>query len=168
MRLIPRATFDIETHLTREEVLARLKEKIAPREFLRIFRKGAEFEGEVTDDGFRIARIVYFRTWYHPVTSAKIMPGEGGAKVCVDLLPKGLDVRYRVFVLCFLGMLFFLLSEQNLWVKLALYIAVVLLSEWFSVRFFRAEVRKQERLLTQMFNDAETAQRTATDKEELW
>ena len=166
MRFIPHAAFDIETHLTREEILARLNEKIAPREFCRVFRKGAEFEGDVTDDGFRIARIVYFRNWYFPVTSGKIMPGDSGTKVCVDLRPKRFAVRYRVFMLCFLGLLFLLLIEQNFWVKLALYIAFVLLSEWFLVRSFRAEVRKQERLLTQMFNEAESAQRSAAEKEE--
>ena len=62
MPFFPTEKFEIETEMTREEVISRLRVVTGERRFFKL-RREKPFEGEVTDNGFRIQYVGVASIW---------------------------------------------------------------------------------------------------------
>ena len=78
-RLLPYRRFSIDTPLSPDEAIARLREVVEPVKWLRSSRDHAVFEGAVTNDTFVIERILKGRNSFRPVVSGRVesVPGNG-------------------------------------------------------------------------------------------
>jgi len=85
MKLLPYHRYEIQTSLTREEVVALLQSETEPRKWLRFSRKHRLFEGEVSYEGFKIMRIIHYRNSFIPIIRGSLEQGVLGVKVKVRM-----------------------------------------------------------------------------------
>ena len=78
MPLFPSLTFEIESPLKTEEVLARLRNGIEPRRWLRFSHQHRTFEGVIAGNRFDVRRIIHERNAFLPRVSGEISTIVGG------------------------------------------------------------------------------------------
>ncbi len=81
MPLIPYQEFCLETRLSPEEVLARLKERTGPRRWFGWPSASHPLWGEVGANGFELYRVIRYRNSFLPLISGKVLPVKGGSRV---------------------------------------------------------------------------------------
>lgn len=68
MRLVPWHTFTLQTNSPRSLVCQHLKEQVEPIKLVRFFsRNHAPYQGVVSEDSFKIHRIIHYRNSFLPV-----------------------------------------------------------------------------------------------------
>jgi hypothetical protein len=116
----PFRQFVIDTELSQEEVVERLRAIVEPGNvFLAQFRRTNKlFAGEISPDGFKIMRLIYYGNGALPVVIGRFEPGTKGARVQVTMRP----TRYAT-------------AFGTVWFGfLAFFVLAVLLAEIFSSR----------------------------------
>jgi hypothetical protein len=78
MPLFPSLTFEIESPLKTEGVLARLRNGIEPRRWLRFSHQHRTFEGVIAGNRFDVRRIIHERNAFLPRVSGEISTIVGG------------------------------------------------------------------------------------------
>jgi hypothetical protein len=95
VRLWPSDSFDIETTLSPEEIVESLQSNIGPRKLFRLTSKHPTFQGELTNDGFKISRIIHYRNSFLPVVHGTFRAGNSGRIVSIKM-------RLNLFVAVFM------------------------------------------------------------------
>jgi hypothetical protein len=87
--LLPYKRLVFETQFSKDEIVRRLMIEVAPRRPpLDLFEKRAEkFEGEVSETGFKISRIIRYRNSFRPMVEGRFFPLVKGIRI---------DVRMRL------------------------------------------------------------------------
>jgi hypothetical protein len=100
--VIPYKHIRISTALTVEEAMRLVSSAISPLRILDNWSTptGKEFEGSVTQQGFKIQKIIHHRNSFLPILYGKFIPTENGTKVDVYLT---LDVLMIIFVCVWLA-----------------------------------------------------------------
>lgn len=105
MKLLPYDKFEIQTSLTLEEVIAALKKHVEPKRWFRLFwGNHAVFEGEISQDGFRIMRIINYRNSFLPVIKGAFKQNQNGINVMIRM---GLHPFVIVFMCIWFGGIIF-------------------------------------------------------------
>jgi hypothetical protein len=76
-----------ESHLSKKEIIRRLMVEVASRRFgSGIFERRAEqFEGEVSETGFKISRIIRYRNSFRPIIQGQFSPLVKGVRIEVSM-----------------------------------------------------------------------------------
>lgn len=90
---MPWRRFLIETHLTRAQALSQLQEMTEPRKLIRFARprRAHDFEGEITEAGFKLQRIIRYRNSFRPVFVGRLDDSPAGTSINVAVRPSWLS-----------------------------------------------------------------------------
>jgi hypothetical protein len=86
MLFFPYKKYQLVSSLDPNEVKAKLRAQVEPREKFRYSKMGTNgvpFEGELQIKTFTIQRIIYFKKPYHPRISGRIEPTENGSRIYI-------------------------------------------------------------------------------------
>jgi len=67
------------------EIVATLDACIEPKKIFRFFSKHKTFEGELTQDGFKVMRIISHRNSFLPVITGKFIAGQSGSTISIKM-----------------------------------------------------------------------------------
>jgi Cytochrome oxidase complex assembly protein 1 len=100
----PFRRFSIDTELSAAEIIERLRAIVEPgNAFLASFRRTSKlFAGDVSSDGFKVVRLIYYSNGFQPVVIGRFDPGPHGT--CVQVTMR-LKQYASAFVALWLGML---------------------------------------------------------------
>lgn len=161
MKLWTHDSFEIETKLTREIVVERLRNKVEKDKLLRPSQEHNYFQGKVTTDGFLIKRIIHYRNSFIPIINGKFIGNNSDIKVAIRM---GLNPFVAAFMffwlggagLGILGVIAGLLTKQTTSVALILIPVGMLLFGWALVSAgFWFEAKRQKIVLVEMFKEME-------------
>jgi hypothetical protein len=86
VKLWPYDKFHIDTKLSRDELVALFKSQVEARTFFHVyFKENKPFEGKVSQEGFRIKRILSYLNSFQPNVSGKFPTGNTGGQVEVRM-----------------------------------------------------------------------------------
>ncbi|MBL4771031.1 MAG: hypothetical protein JKY61_07800 [Planctomycetes bacterium] len=85
MKFLPSDTFEIETNMPLEAIVAAFDEMIEPRRYFCWSSGRGLFQGETSRDGFRITRIIGCQNSFLPIIQGKYLPGVDGVKVAIRM-----------------------------------------------------------------------------------
>jgi len=79
------------------EIVATLNAYIEPKKSFRFFSFSEHkvFEGELTQNGFKVMRIIFYRNSFLPVITGKFVTGQSGSTISITM-------RLHAFVLAFM------------------------------------------------------------------
>ena len=157
MKLWPSDSFDIETTLSPEEIVASLRSAIEPARMFRFSSKHATFQGELTSDGFKMSRIIHYRNSFLPVVHGTFRAGDSGRIVSIKM-------RLNLFVAAFMCIWFTGVGLAVLAFTVGFLRGKIQPSPMLLIPFgmlvfgwalvsggFWSEARKQKRMLVEMF-----------------
>lgn len=98
--LIPFDRFVIRSPLSSAAAGEALQAVVEPRKFLRVGAGSRDFEGEVENGHFKIARQINYRNSFRPVVAGTIEPAPGGSVIRVTLRP---SIFVMIFCLVWLN-----------------------------------------------------------------
>jgi hypothetical protein len=86
LRVIPKDSFTIETTATIPQLVEAFQAQVEPRKLLRWgwSRDHKLFEGEVSESGFSISRIIHYRNSFRPTITGRFEPGMAGTDVKIE------------------------------------------------------------------------------------
>jgi hypothetical protein len=92
--------------LSREEITRRLTREVSDRQWsVGLFEKRRElFEGTISDEGFKISRIIRYRNSFRPVIQGQFSPSVKGMRVEVTLRLHGAMLAFSIVWLSIVGM----------------------------------------------------------------
>lgn len=168
MKFWPCDSFEIETTMSTEDIVASLNARVEPRKLLRLRLIGfsshhAEFEGHISRDGFKITRIIDHLNSFLPVITGRFLPGESGIKIAIRM-------RLHLFATAFMCVwcgawvsagIAVLLSGSATAVPLSVLWLSVLVFVWAMVSgCFWFEAKKQKDMLIQMFTEPDASEQS--------
>jgi hypothetical protein len=84
----------MHTHLSPEDVLARLEVNVEPHKLMRPFELGKAYEGEIAGYRFTITKVHHMRNSPGPIISGEIMSLDGGSEIRMNM--RGSDIVFIV------------------------------------------------------------------------
>lgn len=90
MIFLPFDQFTIKTYLSPDEVRSRLEGVVEAKQHFRRFsfnKKHLPYEGVVTDNSFKVTRIIHYRNSFLPIISGEIKEGLGDTVVEITMKP---------------------------------------------------------------------------------
>src|SRR5262245_11952372 len=119
MMLLPYRAYAIATPLATRDAAERLRGLVEPRHFWR--RNGAhrDFEGEVSDSGFRISPIYRAQTSFLPELHGRFEAAGDGTRLTVQATPSTAVLLLVTILLGFLAMLVFDGNTPRVWLATA-------------------------------------------------
>ena len=95
---LPFRRFEIDTHLTVDQCEHTLCAIVEPRRWLRapLARGALDFEGEVTNDGFSITRVIGYRNSFLPRISGVFHQRPRGTLVTITMRPNWLALGFWI------------------------------------------------------------------------
>lgn len=99
MKLWPSESFEIQTSMSADQLAQRLTEYIGPKKFLPLFRESKPFQGKITQDGFKVMRVIDYANSFLPVICGKCVYEESGVKLLISM-------RIHAFVRAFMSVWF--------------------------------------------------------------
>ena len=153
MKLLPYDTFEVDSTLSAKMLARALESKIEPRTLSRAPQKeGAEFKGEVFEDGFKISRILLYRNSFSPVVTGSFVPNGSGTNIQIKM---AIHTFTAVFMAIWLAITCYILVtnySSPLFAIGALVFGIVL-----TLGGFWWEARKQKPRLIEIFKEFEEA-----------
>jgi len=152
MKFLPSDKFEIETTLSPTMIVDSLHLSIEPKKLFRMSSSSNHkpFQGEITQDGFKITRIIHYRNSFLPIITGRFLPGNPGLKVEIRMGLHPFVIAFMsiwfggVGLFCTLELVF---GEADLWMPMGMVlfgIALVSGGFWF-------EAKKQKPMLIEMF-----------------
>ncbi len=117
---LPYRKFTIDSNLSRTEIICRLFDSIAePRKNWQLFENRPEiFEGELSESGFQIKRIIRYRNSFLPIINGSFSFHENGSKIMITM-------ELHPLVLAFLALWTFPLVAIGLLCLLSLIVSII-------------------------------------------
>lgn len=155
MKFLPWDHYDIQTTLSRDQVVGLFESEVEPRKLLRFSQNHRTFEGIINLEGFKISRIIHYRNSFLPTIHGYFQQGDRGTiiKIKMQLHP------FVAVFMCFwflgvgvgiLAVIGNIVSEKELFASLpfSLIPFAMLIFGWLLVSFgFWSEVKKAKVLL---------------------
>ena len=157
MKFWPCDSFEIETTMSPEDIVASLSAKVEPRKLVRLTgfsSHHAEFEGHISPDGFKITRILSYRNSFVPVITGRFLPRGSGTKIAIRMR---VHLLATAFMCVWCGGLVWpviagLLTGPPTAILLSVVSLGMLVFAWAMVSGgFWFEAKKQKEMLIQMF-----------------
>lgn len=105
MKLIPQETFTIDTSMSAPEVKERMMKHAEPKKWLRLFSAECKFfQGECSDSGFKLSRIISYRNSFLPIINGKFEEGVNGMKINISISLHPLVIAFMLLWFVGLGM----------------------------------------------------------------
>ncbi|MFN6565506.1 MAG: hypothetical protein RMY28_037675 [Nostoc sp. ChiSLP01] len=101
MKVLPYNTFTISTPDTLSVVLQRLNAKVEPTKAFRFSTKHAPYQGSISEEGFKISRIIHYRNSFLPMIRGRFEVESHQTIIHIEM-------SLHPFVMAFLGFWFFL------------------------------------------------------------
>lgn len=104
MILLPTENFTINTSLTKDEVITKLNEVVEPYKagYLPYHDGGDKpYEGEVTNDTFKINRIIKYRNSFIPKISGQVFSEEKGTGIKIKMRLNMAVIVFSIFLALF-------------------------------------------------------------------
>ncbi len=89
MRLWPSDSFEIETTMSPEEIVASLNAEIDPAKWFRHSPGHKTFQGDISRDGFKITRVIHYRNSFLPIIRGTFRPGQSGSRAFITRISAG-------------------------------------------------------------------------------
>ena len=160
--LLPYKRVVFETQFSKDEIVRRLMIEVAPRRPpLDLFEKRAEkFEGEVSETGFKISRIIHYRNSFRPVVEGQFFPLVKGVRIEVRMR---LHTTILIFSILWLSLvvvgagavIFQIISTNNFAVGMFIPFGLLLFYCLLMTIGFGVEADKAGRLLSAIFEATE-------------
>ena len=147
---LPVHSFEITSHLKRQDAVAALNAHLEPPKFFRArwpnSANDKRFQGTADDNGFKIQRVLGYNNVFAPVSAGVVHGAGAGSRIIVKMQPH-LGALALFGGLLALGTLGMVLASGQLWMPLvpaAMLYVMVMFGFWF-------EAGKQERTLREIF-----------------
>lgn len=101
MKVLPYNTFTISTPDALSVVLQRLNAKVEPTKVFRFSTKHAPYQGSISEEGFKISRIIHYRNSFLPVIKGRFEVESHQTIIHIEM-------SVHPFVMAFLGFWFLL------------------------------------------------------------
>lgn len=101
MKVLPYNTFTISTPDALSVVLQRLNAKVEPTKVFRFSTKHAPYQGSISEEGFKISRIIHYRNSFLPVIKGRFEVQSHQTIIHIEM-------SVHPFVMAFLGFWFLL------------------------------------------------------------
>ncbi|MBN1359761.1 MAG: hypothetical protein JW993_04175 [Sedimentisphaerales bacterium] len=167
MRFWPSDSFEIDTTLSREDIITHLNSSVQPGKPFRFFPSSAghkNFRGQISQDGFKISRTIDYANSFLSVITDRFLPGQSGTKVAVHMslhpfVGGFMYVWFGGIGLGFVVTMFGLFSGRVAAFPIVLIPSAMLVFGWaLASGCFWFEARRQKPVLIQMFRAWETSQ----------
>ena len=114
MPVIPYKHISISTSLTVDQAVSLVSSAISPRRTLSNWSASTnkEFEGLVTEQGFKIQKVIQYRNSFLPVLYGRFVPNEKGTKVDIHLTMDVLIIIFACVWLTGFGAVFLWLASS--------------------------------------------------------
>ena len=165
MFLLPYEKFEIEASLSLEQSRQRLASIIGRKpsfaeSFKYMFRKSGtdQFMGEVTQEGFKIRRIIYYRNSFLPQITGQFLPSPRGTKVQVTMTLHPVVLVFMAIWFAAVG--FALVASAPIGLKDPLQPIFLIQASMFLFGFimvqsgFLFEARKARKIISRLFANA--------------
>ncbi|MFA6713805.1 MAG: hypothetical protein WCS27_00405 [Victivallaceae bacterium] len=159
MKIFPYDRFKIATMMTPEAIIGLLKAKIEPRKLFRFSSNHTTFEGNISQEGFEIRRIIHYRNSFLPVIFGKFRPKASGTEVIIKMRPHGFVIAFMcvwfggVGLFGFIFFLGVLSGKTSLFPTIFILIGMLVFGWALVSGGFWFEVRKQKPMLIEMLKD---------------
>ena len=167
MRVWPSDSFEIDTSMSMEEIIASLDSQTEPAKWFRLWGDHKTFQGIISRDGFKIRRIILYHNSFLPITRGTFGPGPLGTTSTIKM---GLHPFTAAFMSFWFGgvgigilaVLVSLSRAQTEWDPMLLIPFGMLLLGWVLVSGgFWFEANKAKPILLEMFKGRETSKEGA-------
>jgi hypothetical protein len=177
MRFLPQEKYEIETSIPLQEVKKRIETLIVAKpshtewlvkSFKHILLPGPEnqFTGEVTNDGFRLIRLIYYQNSFIPTIEGRFLTNSFGTKLELKMMLLPSTIAFTKIWLIGTSLMFLLLTPflfKDHFHPEILLVLVMPLSMLAMAHFgFRREARKALKIISSLFPNARK-QVTASD-----
>ena len=160
MKLIPQETYTIYTSISVPEIKEQMMKYVEPKKMFRFFRGGSKyFEGDVSDSGFKLTRIISYRNSFLPIIKGSFEERASGLKVDVSMSMHPFVIAFMLFWfggvgIGFITMLFSFIKSPTNFHPASLIPAGMLLFGWVLVSVgFWPEARKAKEKLNEILNN---------------
>jgi WD40 repeat protein len=167
LNILPHYTFTIQTQAPFQIVFKRLSEKVEPPKMIRFgwFRCHLPYEGTVSEDGFKISRVIHYRNSMLPIIRGRFERSVKMTLVQIDMNIHPASISFLIFF-CFIwygfGGIIALMSGWNGSTLLFLNLPTLLLSIFFCI--FWLEAKKSRLELTSILLGQDTSQQVERDR----
>jgi len=161
MKFWPSDCFVIRTQMLPEGIVKRINSVVEKRSGFHWPERSKRFRGEVSQDGFKIRRIIYYRNLSRPVVRGDFHPTEQGTEVVVRMdLSRIANVMMTLWVLfacLFATVPISLLLRGRLLdsARALLPLVVPVIALFFHFAGFWYEAKKQRKMLTRLLGEPE-------------
>jgi len=166
MKLWAHDRFEIETAMTPGEIVTKLNSKIEPTKLLRFSSPHAPFQGKISQNGFKITRIIHYRNSFLPVISGKFLSCFSGTKVEINMGLHPIVIAFMCVWFGGVGVACIAFPVSVFYGKTSMSPAMLipfgmLAFGWALVSWgFWSEVKKQKPMLIKMFNKLESSKQS--------
>jgi hypothetical protein len=155
VKLLPYESFEIETPLSKEEVIEMLNSQIEPWKLFRWpWKMGHKvFQGSVTSDKFKISKIIHYRNSFLPIIHGTFGCNSSGNVISIKMTlhPMAIVFMCAWFLLLLIGIMNVLLGASNDKSFPLIGFIIIIISYIFIGVCFWPEVKEQKRVLMEMF-----------------
>jgi len=161
MKFWPSDCFVVRTEMSPEGIVKKMDSVVEKRSGFHWPGRTKRFRGEVSQDGFKIRRIIYYRNLSRPVVRGDFHATEQGTEVVVRInLSRIANVMMTLWVLfaCFFATVPISLLLRGQLVDSAralLPLVVPVIALFFHVAGFWYEAKKQRQMLTSLLGEPE-------------
>lgn|GEM_PF-1491988 len=161
MKFWPSDSFVVKTQMSPEDIVKKMDSVVEKRSGFHWPGRTKRFRGEVSQDGFKIRRIIYYRNLSRPVVRGEFLPREQGTEVVVRMdlswLANVMMTLWLIFACFFAWPPVFLLVTGRLLdsARALLPLVVPFIALFFHFAGFWYEARKQRKMLTELLGEPE-------------
>ena len=160
--LLPYKRLVFESQFSKEEIIRRLMTEVASRRrpFGMFERRAQKFEGEVSETGFKISRIIRYRNSFRPVVEGQFFPLVKGVRIEVRMRPHTTILIFSILWLSLVvvgagAVIFQIISTNNLPVGMFIPLGMLLFYCLLWTIAFGVEADKADKLLSAIFETTE-------------
>ena len=161
--LLPYQRLVFESKFSKEEILRRLIPEVASRQIsFGLFENRREkFEGEVSENGFKISRIIRYRNSFRPIIEGEFFPLVRGVRIEMRLRLQMLVMIFSIVWVSFVAagagtVIFQIISRGEFAVGMFIPFGMLLFYFLLMTIAFGVEANKASKLLSEIF-DADAA-----------
>lgn len=151
MNILPFEQLRYRTKLSKEEILARLTQNVKEEKLSLFFRPRSErpYAGEITDNQFKLKRVISYKNSYQPIVNGEITEDQYGTKVDVKMNMHKFILAFALFGALMIPAIFYFnpMFQEKIWVVGLL----ALLQPVMIVGFFKYESTKSKKYFKELF-----------------
>ena len=151
MSLLPFNKFVIHTKKSVLEVKEILANHIDEKRMFNVLRSNKKFQGNISDEGFRVTRIISYRNSFLPTLNGSFQENAEGTDLVIKLEISNFVIAFMVVLLFFFGLQTSLsFSKGN-----GIFFEIIFLIAFFGIvpiLTFKLEAKRAKEILTDILN----------------